>query len=194
MLTSAELIVGAVTVEVVTLAVFATVDLCRILPLLAFAGAADTVAIVATDICAIVFSAVGIQVLCPDFVFTTLADTPNTPFITPDRKQEINHFSNNVLLKLNKRKKTRFNRWSEEHWSESMCANTPSLIGPCTIQVQYPTSFDSWTLLIYRSSRLYGARFNRADLLKLNGLALTCTLHTQRYHGPRCTLRCWALL
>lgn len=83
-LTSAELVVRPVTVEVVALAVQATVDLCRIVPLLAFTGATDTVTVVAADIRTVVFSAVGIQVLCPHFVFAALANTPDTSVITPD--------------------------------------------------------------------------------------------------------------
>lgn len=82
--TSAELVVGAVAVEVVALAVLATVDFCGIVPLLAFTGAADTVAVVAADICTVVFSAVGIQVLCAHFVFAALTKTPDTSVVTPD--------------------------------------------------------------------------------------------------------------
>lgn len=83
-LTSAELVVGPVTVEVVALAVLATVHFCEIVPLLAFTGAADAVAIVAADVRTVVFSAVGIQVLCAHFVFAALTKTPDTSFITPD--------------------------------------------------------------------------------------------------------------
>lgn len=82
-LTSTELVVGAVTVEVVTLAVLATVDLGRILPLLAFTSATDTVTIVAADVCAVVLPAVCIQILCAHFIFAALAKTPNSPVITP---------------------------------------------------------------------------------------------------------------
>lgn len=62
-LTSAEQVARAVAVEVVALTVLATVDFCRILPLLTFAGATEALAIVATDICTVGFSAVSIQVV-----------------------------------------------------------------------------------------------------------------------------------
>lgn len=88
LLTSAELVVGAVTVEVVALAVLAAVDLRGILSLLALAGAADAVAVVAADIRTVVFSAVGIQVLCPHFVFAALAKTSDAAVITPDATKE----------------------------------------------------------------------------------------------------------
>lgn len=81
-MSSAELVVGAVAVEVVALAVLATVNFCRILPLLAFAGATDAVAVVATDIRSVVFPAVGIEVLCPDFIFAALTFTPDTSLVT----------------------------------------------------------------------------------------------------------------
>lgn len=100
-LTSAELVVGAVTVEVVALAELAAVDLCRILSLLAFAGAADTVAIVAADIRTVVFSAVGIQVLCPHFVFAALAKTPDTSLITPDTEnRRLKSSKSNIMSRV----------------------------------------------------------------------------------------------
>lgn len=83
-LTSAELVVGAVAVEVVTLAVLATVDLCRIVTFLAFTGSADTVTVVAADICTIVFSAVCVQVVSPDFIFAALTKAADTALITPE--------------------------------------------------------------------------------------------------------------
>lgn len=83
-LTSTQHVVGAVAVEVVTLAVLAAVDFCGILPFFALAGAADTVAVVAADIGTVVFSAVGVQVLCVDVILAALAHTPDTAFVTPD--------------------------------------------------------------------------------------------------------------
>lgn len=85
--TSTELVVRPVTVEVVTLAVLATVDLSWNVPLLALAGAADAVTVVAADICTVVFSAVGIQVFCPHLVFAALTKTSNTSFVTPGAEQ-----------------------------------------------------------------------------------------------------------
>lgn len=85
--TSAELVVRPVTVEVVTLAELATVDLSWVVPLLAFTGAADTVTVVAADICAIVFSAVGVQVFCPHLVFAALTNTSDTSVVTPGTEQ-----------------------------------------------------------------------------------------------------------
>lgn len=83
-LTSAQLVVGSVAVEIVALAELAVVDLGRILSLLAFAGAADTVAVVAADICAVVFSALGVQVLGLPLVPATLAETADTPLVAPE--------------------------------------------------------------------------------------------------------------
>lgn len=83
-LTSAELVVGSVAVEIVALAVLAVVDLCRIVSFLAFAGAADTVAVVAADIRTIVFSAFGVQVLGLPLVSAALADTANASLIAPE--------------------------------------------------------------------------------------------------------------
>ena len=87
-LTSAELVVGAVTVEVVALAVLAAVNLGGVIPLLAFAGPANTVTVVATDICAVVFPAVGVQVLGADFVFAALAEPADTAVVTPDAQHK----------------------------------------------------------------------------------------------------------
>ena len=61
--TSTELVVGAVTVEVVTLAVLATVDLGRVVPFLALTAAIDTVSVVAA--LHVVF--VAVVFLCPHF-------------------------------------------------------------------------------------------------------------------------------
>lgn len=115
-LTSAELVVGPVTVEVVALTVHATVDLCRIVPLLAFTGAADTVTVVAADICTVVFSAVGIQVLCAHFVFAALTKTPDTSVITPDAEnRRLTLCLQNGNIKVYKMGS---NTSSETHWSE----------------------------------------------------------------------------
>lgn len=95
MLTSTQLVVGAVTVEVVALAEFATVDLRRVFPLLAFTCTTDTVTVIAADIRTVVFSAVSIQVFCPHFVFAALTKTSNSSFIAPNR--EINFYQKNVL-------------------------------------------------------------------------------------------------
>lgn len=82
-LTSTELVVGAVTVEVVTLAVLAAVDLGRVLPLLTLARAAHAVAVVAADVGAVVLPAVGVQVLGAHLVFAALAQTPDAALVTP---------------------------------------------------------------------------------------------------------------
>lgn len=82
--TSAQLVVGSVTVEIVALAELAVVDLCRILSLLAFAGAADTVAIVAANICTVVLPALGVQVLSLTLVPAALAKTADTSFVAPE--------------------------------------------------------------------------------------------------------------
>lgn len=86
-LTSAELVVGSVTVEVVTLAELAAVDLFGVVPLLAFAGAAHTVPVVAADIRPVVFTTVGVQVLRPHIVLAALAQMPDATLVTPDRAQ-----------------------------------------------------------------------------------------------------------
>lgn len=88
LLTSTELVVGSVAVEIVALAERAAVDLCRILSLLAFTAATDTVTIVAADIRTIVFPAVGIQILCLPFVSAALTDTPNASLIAPDTEDK----------------------------------------------------------------------------------------------------------
>lgn len=86
-LTSTELVVRPVTVEVVALAVHAAVALSWIVPLLALTGAADTVTVVAADICTVVFSAVGIQVFRPHLVFAALTDASDSSVITPGTEQ-----------------------------------------------------------------------------------------------------------
>lgn len=83
MLTSAELVVGAVAVEVVALAVLPGVDLRGVLPLLAFARAAHAVAVVAADVRAVVFSAVGVQVFRPHLVLAALAKAPDAAVVAP---------------------------------------------------------------------------------------------------------------
>lgn len=83
-LTTAELIVGSVAVEIVALAELAVVDLCRILSLLAFAGAADTVTVVAANVRAIVFSAFGVQVLGLPLVSAALAGAANASLVAPE--------------------------------------------------------------------------------------------------------------
>lgn len=88
LLTSTELVVGSVTVEIVALAVQAAVDLCGILSLLAFTAATDTVTVVAADISTIVFPAVGIQILCLTFVSAALTETPNASLIAPDTEDK----------------------------------------------------------------------------------------------------------
>ena len=82
--TSTQHVVGAVTVEVVALAVLPTVALCRILALFALAGAADAVSVVAADVGPVVFSAVCIQVLCVHVILAALTHAPDTPCVTPD--------------------------------------------------------------------------------------------------------------
>lgn len=78
---SAELVVRAITVEVVTLAVLAAVDLCGVVSLFAFTCATDTVSVVAADICTVISSAVGIQILSADLIFAALTQAPNTPLV-----------------------------------------------------------------------------------------------------------------
>lgn len=80
--TSTELVVGAVTVEVVTLAVGAAVDLGGVLSLLTLAGAADAVPVVAADVGAVVLSTVGVQVLGSNLVFAALTESSDTALVT----------------------------------------------------------------------------------------------------------------
>lgn len=79
---STELVVGAVTVEVVTLAVGAAVDLGGVLSLLTLAGAADAVPVVAADVGAVVLSTVGVQVLGSNLVFAALTESSDTALVT----------------------------------------------------------------------------------------------------------------
>lgn len=95
--TSAQLVVGSVTVEIVALAELAIIDLCGILSLLAFAGAADTVTIVAADICTVVFPAFGIQVLGLTLVPATFTETANTPFVAPETRDGSALLGGNIL-------------------------------------------------------------------------------------------------
>lgn len=99
-LTSTELVVGSVAVEVVALAVLAVVDLCRILSLLAFAGAADTVAVVAADIRTIVFSAFGVQVFGLPLVSAALADAANASLIAPETEKQCLPYFKGRLSKI----------------------------------------------------------------------------------------------
>lgn len=85
--TSAELVVGAVAIEVVTLAVFSAVDLSGVVSLLAFAGSAHAVAVVAADVGAVVLAAVGVQILRPNLVRAALALTSDATIVTPDENR-----------------------------------------------------------------------------------------------------------
>lgn len=93
-LTSAELVVGAVAVEVVAFAELAAVRLCRIIPLPALTGTADAVAVVAADVRAVVFPAVGVQILGPDVVLAALARLPDASFVAPETQREVQSILN----------------------------------------------------------------------------------------------------
>lgn len=99
-LTSAQLVVGSVAVEIVALAELAIVDLCGILSLLAFAGATDAVAVVAADICTVVFSALGVQVLGLPLVPAALAETADASLVAPEaRAMRVNIQLKNISLR-----------------------------------------------------------------------------------------------
>lgn len=83
-LTSAQLVIGSIAVEIVALAELAVVDLRRDLSLLAFAGPTDTVTVVAANICTVVFPALGVQVLGLALVPAALAQTADTSFVAPE--------------------------------------------------------------------------------------------------------------
>lgn len=87
--TSTELVVGAVAVEVVTLTVLATVVLLWVVPLLTFALAAHTLAIVAAEIGAVVLAAGLLQVLAGHLVFPALTLSANTILIAPTNRKTI---------------------------------------------------------------------------------------------------------
>lgn len=83
MLTSAQLVSRAVTVEVVTLAVLATVSLLGIVSLLAFACATHTVSVVAANVGAVVFAAGAVHVLRSHLVAAAFTLSAHTAFVTP---------------------------------------------------------------------------------------------------------------
>lgn len=86
-LTSTQHVVGAVAVEVVTLAVLPAVAFRRIQPLLALAGATDAVSVVAADVGTVVFPAVCVQILCVHVVLAALTHAADTSLVTPDREE-----------------------------------------------------------------------------------------------------------
>lgn len=84
-LTSTEFVVGAVTVEVVTLAELPTVAFLWVLSLLTLTGSTHTVSVVAADVCTVVFTAALIQVFAGHLVGAALTLSTNTALIAPDR-------------------------------------------------------------------------------------------------------------
>lgn len=83
-LTSTELVVGAVAVEVVALAELAAIDLGGVLALLADAGAADALTVVAADVVrAVGFPAVCVHVVRSDVVSAALAGLPDASVVAP---------------------------------------------------------------------------------------------------------------
>ena len=85
-LTFAQLVPGAVTVEVVTLAVLACVPLVGVVvPLLALARAADAVSVVAADVGAVVPPTGLVHVLRGHVVAAALALSAHASFVAPVR-------------------------------------------------------------------------------------------------------------
>lgn len=87
-LTSAQQVPRAVAVEVVALAVQAAVPLVGILPLLALAGAAHALAVVAANVGAVVLAACAVHVLSRHVVAAAFALFAHAAFVTPDREEE----------------------------------------------------------------------------------------------------------
>lgn len=85
--TSAEFIIRAVAVEVVTFAEFSAVAFFGIFPLLALASATHALAIIAADVRAVVLAAVLVQVLGGHLIFPAFTLPANTSFIAPERTQ-----------------------------------------------------------------------------------------------------------
>lgn len=81
-MTSTEFVVGAVTVEVVTLAELSAVAFLRVLPLLALAGSTDAVSVVAADVRPVVLATVLVHVLAGDVVAAALTLPANTTLVT----------------------------------------------------------------------------------------------------------------
>ena len=81
--TSTQLVVGAVTVEVVTLAELSAVAFLRVLPLLALTGSTHAVSVVAADVRAVVLAAVLVHVLAGHLVGATLTLSADPPLVTP---------------------------------------------------------------------------------------------------------------
>ena len=99
-LTSTELVVGAVAVEVVTLAVLAAVALLGVLPLLALTRAAHAVAVVAADVCAVAHAAVSVQILRPHLVSAALTLLPDTAIVTADTHTHTHTHTSELLSNL----------------------------------------------------------------------------------------------
>lgn len=83
-LTSAQLVSGAVAVEVVALAELAAVPLLGVVPLLALARAAHAVAVAAADVRAVVLAAGAVHVLGGHVVAAAFALPPDAPLVTPE--------------------------------------------------------------------------------------------------------------
>lgn len=86
--TSAQFVSGAVTVEVVTLAVLSAVPLLGVVSLLALTCAAHTVSVVAADVRTVVFAAGAVHVLGCHIVAAAFALSAHTFFITPERGEK----------------------------------------------------------------------------------------------------------
>lgn len=100
-LTSAQLVVGSVAVEIVALAELAIVDLCRILSLMAFAGAADAVAVFAADVRTVVFPALGVQVLGLPLVPAALAEAAYAALVAPEIENDFALLQGNIWCSKN---------------------------------------------------------------------------------------------
>lgn len=86
--TSTQFVSGAVTVEVVTLAVLSAVPLLGVVSLLALTCAAHTVSVVAADVRTVVFAAGAVHVLGCHIVAAAFALSAHTFFITPERGEK----------------------------------------------------------------------------------------------------------
>lgn len=107
-LTSTQFVSRAVTVEVVALAELATVPLLWVGSLLALACATHAFSVVAADVCAVVFTAGLIHVVCSHVVATAFAISTHTAFETPETIERKLGF---IFKEVQVHAKARSERW-----------------------------------------------------------------------------------
>ncbi len=120
--TSTEFIIGAVTVEVVTLAEFAAVAFFRIVSLLALAGATHALSVIAADVRAVVLAAVLVQVFGGHLVFSTFTLPAHTSLIAPERTQlTFTHTKSLAYMFMGQRRKGVFKHQNKVPFSFIIC-------------------------------------------------------------------------